>query len=149
RRLGGETLKCALRFGLAGENGDDVARPRGGLALLIDGKSGEGELTGRVADEFVIREFHDLPSQESSGHCESNLRSHALLPWRLHLPCTHRAVTCVRCAHVVLFCRVLICRVFVCPVFVCPVLMVVRILGLNGAAYVYCRGAFIASPFTT
>src|SRR5262249_24431757 len=56
RRLGGETLKCALRFGLAGEDGDDVARPRGGLALLIDGKSGEGELTGRVADEFVIRE---------------------------------------------------------------------------------------------
>src|SRR5215470_15809896 len=60
----GEALEGAQCLGLTGKHADDIARARGRLALGVGGDAGEGELTGRIADEFVIREFHDLPSRE-------------------------------------------------------------------------------------
>src|SRR5262249_46441171 len=46
------------------KHADHVARARGRLALGIGGDAREGKLTGRIANEFVIRQFHDLPPGE-------------------------------------------------------------------------------------
>ena len=44
-----------------GEDADDVLGTRGGKPLGVGAALDEHELTGGIAHELVIREFHDLP----------------------------------------------------------------------------------------
>src|SRR5690242_8508588 len=66
-RLGGgvgrsrqQMAQRLLRLAVAGEDADHVARPGGRRAVSRDCRAKDDDLTGGIADEFVIRWFHDL-----------------------------------------------------------------------------------------